>query len=389
MEETPAMDVRQFLEDGRQAEKDAGLESAAEVVVEDGWLEDAGNFFMYPFRILMGGTDKNRDATAPKTGKETNFPKMEKFFRFGAAEKGPGANSDPTEGNDENTPPSSPAKRNDDGQNTRLFDSMPKHNGTVGNVHNRERTMSQIVLTTQKSKASTRILALPLGDPKADAIKQELESRTNPGALAHWNQFLRSYQHFYGLMRQSMANLIQESYPDDLPLFVFWAEVRRSYQLHPLLRGLSHTLYDLPLPLSLVCRAMVSNPSRSFLFTPTKCLRFQGKRACSAPPLAESLDYFSERYFDEDSETNVFSCAPFQPALKAAEEQNEEGIVQVTLLLLSQLAEIANNYLALTIFPGIFVSQKFTLLDKLSFPRNYLAFLDQFALVLTSCAFLS
>jgi hypothetical protein len=83
----------------------------------------------------------------------------------------------------------------------------------------------------KQPKQHVRTLTLPLSSPTPEEVNQELQSRKNPGANAQWDQFLRSYQHFYGLMRQSMANLIQDSFPDDLPLFVFWAEVRRSVSM--------------------------------------------------------------------------------------------------------------------------------------------------------------
>jgi hypothetical protein len=93
MEEASNVDVETFLQEGWRAEEDA-----ATVAVEDGWLEDAGNFFMYPLRILMAGGDKKNaqapvgDAASPRP-QEGGFGGT--FFGFGS--KKPVAEPMPTE----------------------------------------------------------------------------------------------------------------------------------------------------------------------------------------------------------------------------------------------------------------------------------------------------
>jgi hypothetical protein len=78
MEEASAFDVHKFLEDGRRAEENA----ASEVVVEDGWLEDAGNFFMYPLRFLMG---EKKNEPPEKDLAEKELSSFQKIFRFGSS----------------------------------------------------------------------------------------------------------------------------------------------------------------------------------------------------------------------------------------------------------------------------------------------------------------
>ena len=152
---------------------------------------------------------------------------------------------------DENTPPSSPAKKNEnDGKNLRLFDSLARQNdANLGSVRNRERSMSQIVLKPQHSKQNVRVFKLPLPVPTSEVIKQELRSKSDVGASMQWNQFLRSHQCFFGFMRQNVGYFIEEAYPDDLQMFRFWAEVRRLVQKYASLRlYFVMTFHSLPPP---------------------------------------------------------------------------------------------------------------------------------------------